>query len=184
MNLLSEKAAAVQERMRQLLEGLPDENAHREALIHTYEVARFCSIFASKRGENTVLAECAGWLHDCWRYASGQSCNHAAEGATMARGWLAAMPLFSPAETQAICTAIFNHSRKESQDDPLSEILKDADVMSHFIADPAAVRVSAENRRLQSILAELSGNYSFETHSLRGLLHQVPSDKLPAAERK
>ena len=156
MNCISTKAAAAQARMQQLLDSLPNAEERREAAIHTYEVARFCAVLALKRGENADLAEAAGWLHDCWRYASGLSANHAAEGAALAREWLCAMPEFSPADIEAVCTAISLHSRKAQTDETLAEILKDADVLSHFIQQPQAVEVSEEAVRLRRLLTELA----------------------------
>ena len=104
--------------------------------VHLFGVAQACMMIALKRGEDAELACVAGYLHDIASYTTGDGTAHARRGAEMARKLLKATELFSPEETEKICVAIMLHSDKGRKDDPFSEVLKDADVMQHFLFDP------------------------------------------------
>lgn len=121
-----------------------------------YEVSQFCKLLAYTRNENSELATIAGLLHDCYRHSSGISHNHAIEGAVLVEKVLKPKKsLFDPKEIEQICQMISRHSEKKVVHDPLDEILKDADVLSHYIASPFSQISNEENWRLTNILYEL-----------------------------
>ena len=44
--------------------------------------------------------------------------------------------IFTQQEIDVVVSAIKHHSDKKKEHDPMDEVLKDADVMDHFLSDP------------------------------------------------
>lgn len=123
----------VREYVDNLFEKIPSAKEQKIAYIHTYGVAQFCSLIASKRGVNPELAYISGLLHDTYTYFTGSSLCHAISGAEMSRTAIRRMNIFSDEEKAIILSAIFYHSDKAHIHDEYDEALKDADILQHYM---------------------------------------------------
>ena len=82
------------------------------------------------------------------------SFDHAHKGSEMAKEILEQSGLFSEQERDRICTAIYNQSDKDTVHDPLSELLKDADVLQHYLYNPQLEVSQNNSKRLKSLKTE------------------------------
>ena len=144
----------IREYVDDILLRMNDNDERRCAYVHLYGVSQVCAMLAIKRNENVELAVIAGMLHDIYSYANMDSFDHAHKGAEMARELLEKSGIFSIQERNRICTAIYNHSDKDSAHDPLSELMKDADVMQHYLYNPLLEVKPQEMERLKSLRSE------------------------------
>ena len=96
----------------------------------------------------------AGLLHDVWAYKSGSYDDHARLGAEYARKILDELDITTEEETETICCAIRHHDDKTNTDGPMDEILKDADVIHHTMADPTKAVKEHEKERYRRLCAE------------------------------
>ena len=94
-------------------------------------------------------------LHDLYAYKSGSYDDHERLGADYARKLLGKMELTTPEETDVICRAISRHGSKAEVDGPMDEILKDADVIDHSLADPTKEVKAHEQARFAKLCEEL-----------------------------
>lgn len=145
----------VREAVDEMLLNMTDAEARRCAYLHLYGVSQACALLALKRKENVELATIAGMLHDIYSYSKMDSQDHAHKGAQMARDILDSLSIFSEAEKDVICTAIYNHSDKAIVHDSLDEILKDADVMQHVLYNPLFEIKQNEQERFDALAEEL-----------------------------
>ena len=144
----------LQKKVFHILEkNIDDADKRAKAVAHLHGVALAAAILAKKRGENAELATMAGLLHDLWAYKSGSYDDHAHLGAEYARKVLG--ELTTPEETDIICSAIYHHDGKAEVDAPMDEILKDADVIDHSLADPTKEVKEHEKERFASLCEEL-----------------------------
>lgn len=112
-----------------------DADRRKSAYVHLYGVSLSAALIAEKRKVNAELACMAAMLHDLHAYKSGSYEDHAHKGAELAREILSGLALTTTAETEAICAAVCRHDDKHTVDEPLDEVLKDADVMHHCMND-------------------------------------------------
>ena len=129
------------EAVRRLVErvlDLSDSETKRCGYIHLYGVAQLCGLLALRRHEDTELAMISGLLHDLYTYETSEREDHAPVGADYASGLLRTTGLFLDHEIETISHAIYCHSDKASVNSALDEILKDADVLQHYLYDPPA----------------------------------------------
>ena len=144
----------LQKKVYHVLEkNIDDADKRAKAVAHLHGVALAAAILAKKRGENAELATMAGLLHDLWAYKSGSYDDHAHLGAEYARKVLGEMT--TPEETEIICSAIYHHDSKAEVDTPMDEILKDADVIDHSLADPTKEVKAHEQARFDRLCEEL-----------------------------
>lgn len=144
----------LQKKVYHVLEkNINDADKRAKAVAHLHGVALAAAILAKKRGENAELATMAGVLHDLWAYKSGSYDDHAHLGAEYARKVLGEMT--TPEETEIICSAIYHHDSKAEVDAPMDEILKDADVIDHSLADPTKEVKEHELARFSKLCEEL-----------------------------
>ena len=134
---------------------MPDEDERTAATIHLYGVSLACVMLAKKRGLNEELAAMAGMLHDMHAYKTGSYDDHVHKGAELARSILEGLALTTSEENDIICSAIYHHDDKYEVDSPMDELLKDADVISHTMNDPSKPIKEKEQKRFDSICAEL-----------------------------
>ena len=120
-----------------LRESITDVEKLESAYAHLYGVSLAATVIAEKRGENSELASMAAMLHDIAAYVNGTYDDHAHRGADMAKEILLRNALAKPKEIDIICSAIYHHDDKLVKDEPLDEVLKDADVMHHTFNDLA-----------------------------------------------
>lgn len=126
----------VRGRVDAILLGLASDEDRRFGFVHLYGVSLTATWLAARRGLDAELAAVAGLLHDLTNYTAGESPNHAERSAEAATRLLEGLDLFAPAEVSAIARAIARHSNKEPVDAPMDELLKDADVLHHWLCDP------------------------------------------------
>lgn len=112
-----------------------DSDTRRAGYIHLYGVAQAAAAIAQKRGLNAELAQIAGLLHDYYTYKTGERENHAIKGGDMILPILAKTELFTICEMGTISKAVASHSNKDAIDGPYEEVLKDADVIQHILAN-------------------------------------------------
>ena len=152
------------EKLRSKIDSLINkQGAHAgEFFSHLYSVSMFASMLALKRGLDPDIAAACGMLHDIYQVTDGTGAQHAAKGAKIADKMLKQTGLYSDGEIQTITTAIAFHSKKKKQHGPYDELLKDADVMSHFFYNiDAAIQgrdfirhLNKGNERFESLLLE------------------------------
>ena len=116
---------------------LEDRDEMVAAFIHLNGVALAATMIAKKRGFDPEVAAMAGLLHDMHAYKTGSYDEHEHKGAELAREILGELGIADEAETDLICSAIYHHGDKLVVDEPFDEVLKDADVISHTLNDPA-----------------------------------------------
>jgi len=123
--------------------------------IHLYSVASNCSLLALKRGLNAELCVIAGMLHDISRYKNGSDIEHARLSSLDARRIMNEIKSFSDEEINIVCSAISKHSNKQDIDDYYDEVLKDADVLSHYLNFSRFQVQEKERDRLNKLFEEL-----------------------------
>lgn len=122
---------------------------------HLYGVSATCSLLALKRGLDVELCAIAGMLHDISSYKIGYSVDHAKLGSIEARKILNEINCFSEEEIDIICSSIFNHSNKLDIDNAYDEILKDADVLQHYLYNINFAINENEKSRINMLFKEL-----------------------------
>ncbi len=150
------------ESIRQVLDSIvrqqPEHDERRCGFVHLYGVSAICVLLALKRGLDPHICALAGMLHDIWSYKTGDSTEHAHYSTIEAETILREAESFTNTEIRSICDAIAHHGRKnELNDSRLSELLKDADVLQHYLYNPTLQDNPALKwqHRLQHILDEL-----------------------------
>jgi 5'-deoxynucleotidase YfbR-like HD superfamily hydrolase len=133
----------------------PDVAEQRCGYIHLYGVSATCALLALKRGLDAQLAAVAGMLHDYSTYQRGDPSDHDRWSAQEARRLLAELDIFSPQEIDTICGAILHHRAKGEVHAPMDELLKDADVLQHYLYNPGFKQQVSEEPRIAAVLAEL-----------------------------
>ena len=149
------------ERIEKLREYIDEILLHKEdtfdrrcGYIHLYGVAQARALIALKRGGDVELAVMTGMLHDLYCYKMTTSEDHVKRGALYVREVLNELTLTTEDETDAICTAIHNHSDKGGAFAALDEILIDADVLQHCLYNPLFPIKKSEAERYNRLLAE------------------------------
>ncbi len=121
-----------------------------------YGVSQACAMIALRRGQNVELATIAGMLHDFYTYKFMDDKNHAEKGALLAREVLNDLKLTNDDETDLICSAICNHSSKESHHSAFDEVLIDADVLQHCLYNVTKPIMEHEESRFKRLIHEFS----------------------------
>ena len=121
---------------------------------HMNAVSSFAVMIAEKRGLDPELAAMIGQLHDIHSLLMGSTEQHAKYGSELAREILTDMDLVDEEEMDIICTAIKNHSKKRSVHDEYSELVKDADVLSHYYHDGMCPAIEKDRARLEELNLE------------------------------
>ena len=144
----------LQKYVNKALKGMDDNQKRAAAIAHLHGVSLAAVMIAKKRGGNEELAAMAGLLHDLYAYKSGSYEDHAHKGAEYARGVLDELGITSAEETDIICSAIWHHDSKAEIDSMMDEILKDADVIHHSLADPTKEVKPHEQARYEKLCQE------------------------------
>lgn len=157
------------ERIRSVVDTIlaqqPDAVERRCGFVHLYGVAVACGLLALKRGLDPQLCTTAGMLHDIWAYKVGDPTNHAELGCAEARRLLQDTGEYTDAEISLICEAISNHSSKDHIHGEMSELLKDADVLQHYLYNTSLPRHESHTARLAGILSELGIREAASEHT-------------------
>lgn len=114
---------------------LRNDDLKKFAYIHTYGVAQLATMLAKAREADVELATIAAMLHDISLYV--ENCPHsvhAKHSAEYAKTLLTKTKLFTEEEITIVYNVIASHSDKLTRTDgKISEILKDADVLQHYL---------------------------------------------------
>lgn len=116
-----------------------DDNERRNGYVHLYGVGQAAALIALKRGHDRKYAELAqisGMLHDYISYMEHDTDDHAHRCEPVVRKILNDSKAFTDDEINMICKAVYNHSDKQTTHDEFDEILKDADVLQHWLRNP------------------------------------------------
>lgn len=129
-------------------------------IAHLAYSACIGAILARKRGQNMDLAQTAGYLHDVWLhlhapYDEATVKLHAHEGALLAERFMREMGEYTDGEIAVVARMIENHDFTGQTDDPMSEIMKDSDMLSHYLNASAVGREDKFNPRAAAALYEL-----------------------------
>lgn len=136
------------------LNKMEDPDKRISAVAHLYGVSLAATMIARKRGLDPELASMAAMLHDLHAYKSGSYDDHAHKGAELARKILEKHELTDKAETDLICSAIYHHDDKQSVNEPMDEVLKDADVIHHCMNDMSKEIKEKEQARFRKLCEE------------------------------
>lgn len=133
-----------------------DLEIRNKAFIHLFGVSSSCSLLALKRNLDPELSAICGLLHDIYKYKSASSIDHGPLGSIEARRILTEIGCFTENEINTICHAIYLHSNKDCIDSPYDELLKDADVLQHYLSNVNNPIQNNEVDRTYFVLNELS----------------------------
>ena len=133
---------------------LEDADKRTSAIAHLYGVSLAATMIAKKRGFDPELASMAAMLHDLHAYRTGSYDDHAHLGADLAREILGELKLTDDTETDLICSAIYHHDDKLVVDNPMDEVLKDADVIHHCMNDLSKPIKEKERARFDKLCLE------------------------------
>lgn len=137
---------------------IKDVTIRKFAYVHTYGVAQNATLLAKRRGINVELSCIAAMLHDIALYAYNCShATHAKQSSILAKEILEDTALFTDDEIMMITNAIALHSNKMERDGgKISELLKDADVLQHYLYN-VNIELSAKDKyRLYYLLEEIT----------------------------
>ena len=135
--------------------GIPDQKWRTRAIYHSHAVSLLCVLFARKRGLDPEIAAIAGLLHDFYAYEQMDYTDHAHRGAVRAgevleeRGWT------TEEEKAQIMSAIYHHDDLMTEDDPMDELLKDADLIDNAMSNPSRAVRPDQVPRIAKICREL-----------------------------
>lgn len=122
-------------KMKEYVFALLEEKSHgyykKNSYSHMFQVETICVFLAKHRGLDPELCAIIGMMHDLSVPLDMNTFQHAARSADLAKKLFEETALFSDEEQEIMVSAIRNHSHKERVDDGYSELLKDADVISH-----------------------------------------------------
>jgi uncharacterized protein len=94
-------------------------------------------------------------LHDLSTYQRADGTDHDCFSAKEARRLLAELEGFSRQEIDTVCQAILHHRAKSEVHASMDELLKDADVLHHYLYNPGLEQQVSEEPRIAAVLAEL-----------------------------
>lgn len=148
----------IREQTDAVIQKLVKEEERKFAYIHTYGVAQAAAMLATLRKLDVELCCIAAMLHDIALYA--QNCphlGHAQRSAEYAKLLLEKMEVFSEEEIRILTHVISVHSDKMNRHDgPISELLKDADVLQHYLYNPKIELSEKDKVRLFYLLEDLN----------------------------
>ena len=133
-----------------------DYEIRNKGFIHLFGVSSICNLLALKRNLDPEICAVFGILHDIYKYKNASSIDHAHLGSIEARKILSEIDCFTESEIDIICHAIYNHSNKASIDNPYDELLKDADVLQHYLNNVNNPIQSNEIDRTNCLLHEFN----------------------------
>ena len=133
---------------------IEDAEKRTGAIAHLYGVSLAATMIAKKRGLDPEIASMAAMLHDLHAYRTGSYDDHAHLGADLAREILIKLKLTDDTETALICSAIYHHDDKLVVDNPMDEVLKDADVIHHCMNDLSKPIKEKEQARYDKLCLE------------------------------
>ena len=121
---------------------------------HMLSVSNFAAMIAMKRGLDPEIATMIGLLHDIHPLLTGDYTEHAKQGSLLAEEILSKLNITTQEETELICTAVRYHSKKRSVHDAYSELIKDADVLSHCFYNISFPALEKDQARFEALKKE------------------------------
>ena len=154
---MMDRLEVVREIVDEIVRQQPDLAERRCGFVHLYGVSAICVLLALKRDLDPQVCGIAGMLHDISSYKTDDSTDHARRSAREAEIILQEASVFTATEIREICVAIAQHRTKAEVDGNLSELLKDADVIQHYLYNPMLPENPALKweQRLHDALREL-----------------------------
>lgn len=149
---------------------IDDLKYRRNGYVHLYGVGMAAAILALKRGHDLKYAESAsiaGILHDYISYMNREldDDNHAHNCEPIVRDILNQLKITDETETDMICSAVYNHSDKDNIDSEFDEIIKDADVIHHWLRNPMESVNAYEYERVNKLIAEFGFDITVDKKS-------------------
>ena len=138
----------------QVLRQQPNVEERRCGFVHLYGVAQACALLALKRGLDPELGMIAGMLHDVWNYKTVDLVEDNALGAAEAQRIMTDLGCFTEEEISVVGMAVLHHSDKGQVHGDFDELLKDADVLQHYLYN-TTLKLPPFGPRLIRILDEL-----------------------------
>lgn len=145
----------IRKRIDEVVKTQEDEHLRRCGFVHLYGVSAMCAFFAKKRGLDEEICTTAGMLHDIWTFKTGDWDNHTEMGAAEAEKILRESGGYDEEEIKIICRAVSNHRDKNGVHDEISEVVKDADALQHYLYNTSLPVRDFEAARLSRLLEEL-----------------------------
>lgn len=133
---------------------ITDDVERRCAYIHLYGVSQLAAMLALRRDLDPEIAAVSGMCHDIYAYCTGIIPLHDQNSAEMIRPIIRDMGTFSDTEQVTIISAVFHHSDKAHIHQPYDELLKDADLLQHYLYNTGLPVNKEKTIRLESVLAE------------------------------
>ena len=135
----------------QMIEQLAQEGERKFAYIHLYGVSQFAALLAMIHHIDAELCQIAAMLHDIAVYAYNVAQKDHAQTI------LEESAIFTKKEIQTITHAIAVHSDKQVREDNVyAEVLKDADVLAHYLYNPNIPMSEHDQVRLYYLMEALS----------------------------
>ena len=133
-----------------------DEHCHgmykQKALLHSIQVSVLCQKLALKQHLDIELAGIMGLFHDYIQFTQYTSFQHGPRCSE----WISSiLNEFQDDEKMIIQQAIAKHREKDKMDDVYREILKDADVLAQYFAEPDMIMSNTNQKRLKKYLPEI-----------------------------
>jgi uncharacterized protein len=137
---------------------------------HTFSIMQLAKILALKRNVDPELAALAGIFHDIYILYTGKEEEHGPNAEPFIReiineynnSRLDTLPPVTNEELEQIVTAIAVHSDKVSKsDDPLTELLRDVDVLDGYLHGLTQGRSNGRKERLIKVFEELELDSNF-----------------------
>lgn len=151
----------------EVIQEIGDSNVQNYYYVHLYGVSNLAAMLAMQRRLNPELAAAAGLIHDIYSCRTGIIRFHGQNGAEYARPFLRDLGIFSREEQKSILSAVFHHSEKQIVHEPYAEVLKDADVLQHYLSRPE-VEVPKHFERLAKLLRDMAIPHSLTETDGRG----------------
>lgn len=133
-----------------------NETLRIEAISHTMQVDSLITLLAISRGYKYEKAKIAALFHDYAQYIDNcPHSQHAKLSSLYAHKYLHEQKLLKIHDIDDICFAISQHSKKDQEDSPLCELLKDADCLARFLEDPSYPLDKARKKRVYNALKDI-----------------------------
>jgi len=138
------------EQVRQIVDNSLHRLTHpqdrRAGFVHLYGVSLTATALAHSRQFDPGISAVAGMLHDFASYESGDAADHGPRSAKRAAAILRSLGTFAEEEIARVHSAITHHSSKEETHAGFEELLKDADVLQHYLYN---VQLDAHPRHIE-----------------------------------
>ncbi|MEG2384445.1 MAG: HD domain-containing protein [Erysipelotrichaceae bacterium] len=141
-----------------VIETLSIEN-QKYATIHLYGVSQCAIMLAINVKIDQELCGIAAMLHDIAYYIDNEQKDHALHSSEYAKNLLKESEMFTEAEIDIITHAILVHSDKLVKGNAYDEVLKDSDVLQHYLYNPKLEVPQRDKVRLYYLIEYIENAY-------------------------